>query len=139
MEAGIGRMQLQRVSLFIKRRQEIAGRYARELAGLEGLELLNWRKGASYAIYAARMKEPKNRQLLLDALRHAGIQGDTVLNYVVPDLECYRAQNYSADPFPNALNWSKSVINLPNHPTMTQEQVQHVIDTIQQWFRGKDG
>ncbi|HLO30012.1 MAG TPA: DegT/DnrJ/EryC1/StrS aminotransferase family protein [Anaerolineales bacterium] len=139
MEAAIGRTQLKRASLFIQRRREIAGMYAKAFAGQQGLELLNWGEGGSYSIYAARLTEPKNRQLFLDALRRAGIQGDTVLNYVVPGLECYRAENYSVDSFPNALHWSKSVINLPNHPTMSEQQVDHVINTIQRWFKGQDG
>lgn len=108
--------------------------YAKELADIPGLELLPWGDGASYAIYAARLTQANRRQSFLDSLRNAGVQGDTVLNYVVPDLECYRAHNYSGDAFPNALNWSQRVVNLPNHPTMTQTAVSRVIDAIKRYF-----
>jgi len=134
MAAGMGRAQLQRVAGFIRRRQEIATLYAQELSDVEGLELLPWMAGTSYAIYAVRLRQPTERQSVLTALRQAGVQGDTVLNYVVPGLACYRAAGYVDTPFPQAMAWSKSVLNLPNHPTMTEKQVWRVVRTVRRIF-----
>jgi len=129
MEAAIGRAQLRRVPAFIRRRREIAATYGRELAGLDGLQLVDWPEGSFYAIYAARVR-PEKRSQLLAALRGGGVQGDTSLNYVVPGLECYRQHGYEASAFPNAVAWSQSVINLPNHPTMTDAQVERVVRVV---------
>lgn len=129
MEAAIGTAQLRRVDGFIRRRREVAAIYARELGDTPGLQLLDWPEGSSYAIYAARLNDPSRRQQVLSALRRGGVQGDTTLSYVVPALECYRAAGYG-DAFANAVAWSQSVINFPNHPTMTDQQVSHVVRAV---------
>ena len=135
MEAAIGRTQLTRAHAFIQRRREIAALYARELASVPGLQLLDWPDGASYAIYAARLSHPERRTQVLAALRRGGVQGDTTLSYVVPALECYRRNGYSGERFPHANDWARSVINFPNHPTMTDAQVSHVIRAVQSALR----
>lgn len=129
-EAGIGRSQLRRVGQFLNRRREIAQRYADGLQGLPDLELLCWPNGSSYAIYAVRVRHAEDRTRILTALRRKGIQGDTVLNYVVPALGCYAQLGYSGEAYPHAADWSARIINFPNHPTMTDAQVTHVIHAL---------
>ena len=65
-------------------------------------------------------------------MRQSGVQGDTVLSYVIPDLACYRAQDYTGTPFPQAVAWSRSVLNLPNHPTMSDRQVWRVVHAVRE-------
>ena len=132
MEAAIGRAQLQRVAGFMRRRRDIATIYARELGHLPGLTLLPWPDGALYAIYAARLRRPEQRQHVLAGMRRGGVQGDTVLSYVVPGLACYRAEGYTDAAFPQAVAWSQSVLNLPNHPTMSDRQVQRVVHVVRE-------
>jgi dTDP-4-amino-4,6-dideoxygalactose transaminase len=139
MAASIGRTQLRRVAGFVRRRQEIATMYAQELRGLPGLELLPWTPGASYAIYAVRLEQPKERQHVLAALRQGGVQGDTVLSYTVPGLPCYRAKGYDDESCPRAVAWSQSVLNLPNHPTMTDKQVWRVVRVVRHIFGERHG
>jgi len=132
LEAAIGRAQLQRVAGFARRRREIATIYAQELGHLPGLTLLPWPDGALYAIYAARLHRSEQRQHVLVVMRRGGVQGDTALSYVVPDLACYRAEGYTDAAFPQSVAWSHSVINLPNHPTMSDRQVQRVVHVVQE-------
>lgn len=134
MEAAIGREQLKRAVGFMRRRREIAAIYAEELGHLPGLDLLEWADGSSYAIYAARLRRPEERDRVLAVMRQGGVQGDTVLSYVVPGLECYRDEGYSATPFPHAVDWSRRVINLPNHPTMTGSEVERVVRVVRRAF-----
>ena len=134
IEAAIGCSQLQRVGAFIDRRRAIAAVYARELRDLSGLDLLAWPEGSSYAIFAARLREPDMRPQVLAAMRRGGVQGDTTLSYVVPGLQCYQAKGYVADGFPHAGAWARSVINLPNHPTMTDAEVQQVVRAVRRAF-----
>jgi len=134
MEAAIGRVQLQRVTGFLDRRRAIAARYTDALADLDDLELLQWPAGSSYAIYAARLRQPAQRDAVLASLRAAGVQGDTTVGYVVPDLACYRARGYDGAQFPNAMKWASSVINFPNHPTMADTNVDAVIRAVRRAF-----
>ena len=130
MEAAIGRSQLQRAAAFINRRGAIAAVYARELRDVPALDLLDWPEGSSYGIFAARLREPAMRPHVLAAMRRCGVQADTTLSYVVPGLECYRADGYHADGFQHAAAWARSVINLPNHPTMTDAEVRRVVRAV---------
>jgi perosamine synthetase len=130
MEAAVGRAQLERVGGFIRRRRDIAAAYAQELSNVAGLRLLEWPEGSSYAIYAARLTEPDMRPQVLAAMRQAGVQGDTTLSYVVPALECYRREGYGADGSPHATDWARRVINFPNHPTMTDDEVRRVVHAV---------
>ncbi|RME49690.1 MAG: DegT/DnrJ/EryC1/StrS aminotransferase family protein, partial [Caldilineae bacterium] len=84
LEAAIGRAQLRRAPALLHRRREIAAEYARQLGNLPGLHLLPWPDGSTFAIYAARLPSPAARAALLTELRRHGVQGDTVLSYVVP-------------------------------------------------------
>jgi len=132
LEAAIGRTQLQRAAGFMHRRREIAAIYSQALGNVPGLELLPWTDGASYAIYAVRLQQPAQRQHVLKSMRQSGVQGDTVLSYVIPSLACYRAQGYTGTPFPQAVAWSQRVLNLPNHPTMSDKQVLRVVRAVRE-------
>lgn len=121
-EASIGRTQLPRLSGFIRRRQEISALYRCALHSASGVRLLDWPQGATHTIYALRLDDPSRRTQLLEGLRRRGVQGGTVLDYVVPDLDCYREHGKLSE-FPNARAWACQVLNLPNHPTLSDEQV----------------
>lgn len=135
MEAAIGMEQLRRVVAFMKRRKEIAAIYNKEFDGLPGIELLPWAEGSTYTIYTVKLKRPEDRPYILASLRNQGILGDTILNYVIPDLECYREKGYSSNPFPHSLYWTDRVLNLPNHPAMKEKQVQTVVRAVKEIFR----
>jgi perosamine synthetase len=130
LEAAIGKEQLRRVYAFTIRRKEIAQIYEREFAELPEIQLLPWTEGSTYTIYSIRLKRPKDRVRILASLRKRGIQGSTILDYVIPGLDCYREKGYSPDLFPHAGNWAASVLNLPNHPSMTERQVRSVVGSV---------
>ena len=132
LEAAIGREQLRRVSTFMRRRKEIAEIYEREFAGLPEIELLPWTEGSTYTIYSIKLRRAEDRVRILASLRKRGIQGSTILDYVIPGLECYREKGHSPDLFPHAGNWAASVINLPNHPSMNGRQVQLIVDAVRE-------
>ncbi|MFI5364852.1 MAG: DegT/DnrJ/EryC1/StrS family aminotransferase [Candidatus Binatia bacterium] len=138
LEAAIGRIQLRRVGSFLRRRREIADIYDRELRTVPGIHLLDWPEGSSYAIYAARVDRAEKRAHVLAALRAGGVQGDTTLSYVVPGLACYRARGYDDGAFPNAVAWSRTVFNLPNHPLLTNEQALRCTGVLRASLCGRD-
>jgi len=136
LEAAIGLEQLLRVSTFMGRRREIAAIYEREFEGLPEIQLLPWTEGSTYTIYSIRLKRPEDRPRILASLRKRGIQGSTILNYVIPGLDCYREKGYSPVPFPRAGYWAASVLNLPNHPSMTEKQVRTVVGDVREVIGG---
>lgn len=121
MEAAIGREQLRRLDDFLRQRREIASVYAQNIAA-NGVRVLSWPEGSTYAIYAVRLTEPELRPAVRAAMRQRGVQADTTLSYVVPGLSCYRALGYDDQPYPNSVAWAESVLNLPNHPGIPPRQ-----------------
>jgi perosamine synthetase len=124
LQAAIGRVQLLRLNAFGARRQEISERYERALMGIRGAQLPSWAAGSTHTIYTLRLNEPEHRLTVLSKLRRQGVQGGSVLDYVVPDLDCYRERGYIGD-YPNARTWAESALNLPNYPTLSDEQVDY--------------
>ncbi|MGA2332879.1 MAG: DegT/DnrJ/EryC1/StrS aminotransferase family protein [Syntrophales bacterium] len=134
LEAAIGRRQVERVSGFMARRGDIAGRYNEAFRKLPNLELLPWEQGSTFAIYTVRLKKPSDRDHVIALMRRGGVQCGTILSYVIPGLECYQERGFSAEAFPHARAWSESVLNIPNHPSMTDRQVQTVIRVMEETF-----
>jgi dTDP-4-amino-4,6-dideoxygalactose transaminase len=132
MAAAIGLSQLRRASSFTQRRQALAKLYAQALRDIPNLDLLHWPDGSSYAIYATRLTRPESRPQVLTAMRRGGVQGDTVLNYVVPGLACYRARGYHDAAFPHAVSWAQSVLNLPNYPALRDGQALRCAQVVRQ-------
>ncbi len=130
-QAALGISQLPRLENFLARRREISRVYAQALHSLQGAQLPQWRVGATHTIYTLRLDEPNARTQILNGLRQRGVQGGTVLDYVVPELDCYRERGY-ANEFRNARAWSQSALNLPNHPSLTDAQVKYCADALQQ-------
>jgi dTDP-4-amino-4,6-dideoxygalactose transaminase len=81
-----------------------------------------------------KLKRREDRPRILASLRRYGIQSETTFNYVIPGLDCYREKGYSSSPFPHSLYWADHVLNLPNHPTMTEKQVQTVVRAVKEIF-----
>jgi len=130
MEAAVGRRQLRRVRAFVARRRDIGRVYAERLAGLGGLELIDWGNESCAAIYAARLRDPAARPALLASVRRQGVQGGTVLDYVIPGLPCYRAAGHDPAAFPRAGAWAAGVVNFPNHPSMSACEVERVVRAV---------
>ncbi len=120
--AALGGAQLTRLDAFLARRRAISELYARELQNVADIELPKWQGGATHTIYTIRLAASAMRHAALQGLRRRGVQGGVVTDYVVPEMECYRALGF-ADTYPNARAWADRVLNLPNHPSMTDAQV----------------
>lgn len=128
-QAEIGRAQLRRVSAFIRRRREISILYARALSDQRAIELPNWNSGSTHAIYALRLTDPARRANVIAMLRQSGVQSGTVLDYVIPDLEFYVGSS-SGGEYPHARDWAQHVLNLPNHPTLSDAQVEQCASAL---------
>jgi perosamine synthetase len=131
MAAAIGCAQLRRAGALQRRRAAICTAYDHGLRDVPGLQLLDLAPPVSYGFfYCARVAHPEVRDAVVACLHRRGIGAGTVWNYVVPGLDCYRERGYSVTEFPNATRWSNTVINLPNYPAMTAEDVDTTIRAV---------
>ncbi len=125
LEGRIGQVQLGKYSRIRQRRQEIAEYYNRQLLGIEGLELPPIVEGATYSHYVPRVA---NRREILDRTRKEGVQLGQLIEYSIPHMEAYR--KYKDGEFPNSYLSSKTAINLPNYPGLTNSDLDRIIEKL---------
>ena len=60
----------------------------------------------------------------------------TLIHYPTPIhlQEVYRNLHYPAGSFPNAEQAAREILSLPMHPSLTEEEVFRVCDTIKAFF-----
>ena len=128
--AAIGIHQLRRAEEFQRRREAIAGHYARALAGLPLQLPPGARPGDrhSWHLYAVRLDDaaPVSRNAFIESLFAAGV-GCSV-HYIPLHLQPYWRDRYalSADHFPHSQRAYERLVSLPMYPTMTDGDVERI-------------
>ena len=133
--AAIGLVQLNRLEQWNDHRRNLAERYNMKLKDVEGVSLppmADKDKNPVYHLYVIRTKK---RDELANHLTNAGIV--TAVHYPTPiHLQpVYTARyGYKEGAFPVSELLSKNVLSLPMFPSMTNEQVDRVCETIINFF-----
>jgi len=130
LDAAYAIAQLQKADSQIKRRQEIAKIYDRELAGIKHVTIPAKVRDHNYNLYI--IKIDKNRDDFARALREKGIY--TGLHYVPLHLLTYYKQKYSlrVNDFPVALTNYQQILSIPNYSGMSNDDVDYVCKMIQE-------
>ena len=130
LDAAYAIAQLQKADGQIKRRQEIAKIYDRELAGIKHVTIPAKVRDHNYNLYI--IKIDKNRDDFARALREKGIY--TGLHYVPLHLLTYYKQKYSlrVNDFPVALTNYQQILSIPNYSGMSNDDVDYVCKMIQE-------
>lgn len=139
LHAALGLSQLTRLDEFVARRHEIADRYDVELAGLP-LRLPSRKPEARSALhlYVVRLRLDeiaKTRREVFEALRDAGI-GVNVHYIPVYRLPYYERLGFRPGYCPEAERYYAEAISLPMFPTMTPDQQDKVIRSLEQALSG---
>lgn len=134
LQAALGVSQLDRLELYVSKRQELAGKYNQLLGNLP-LDL-PWQDSDAYSafhLYVVRLKQSDRERLasLHLAFRKAGVMVN--LHYIpVPMQPYYRDLGFQAQNWPCALDYYGRAISLPLYPTMTDEQQNYVVDVCKE-------
>ncbi len=130
LEAAFNHAKLQRVDKAIKRRQEIAQIYDRELKGTPHLSLPIKKRDHTYELYI--LKIDKNRDSFARELVKRGVY--VGLHYIPLHLLSYYKQKYSlrVNDYPNALRNYQQILSIPIHSKMSDEDVYYVIEQIKE-------
>ena len=125
-EAAVGLAQLEKYETIIQRRREIAQFYTENLEVPQDWILPPLVGGATYSHYPIRVPE---REQTITALASRGIQAGRVIEYSLPHMKTY--QKYvEKEQYPHAFLCSQSMINLPIHPSLRNEQVEKIIHAV---------
>lgn len=134
MEAAIGLIQLQRLGRFIEARRKNAERIKRVLADIPGLDLPVEPPGRrhTYNLFTVRI-DPElyrvDRDRIVTALRAEGV--DARVYYPIPLHEQPVFRKLTVGGLERAEMASRTVISLPCHPALSEEEVDVVARAVE--------
>lgn len=131
IRAGLGRIDIN-----IKRQKEIASIYNEELDGVEHVELPQVQNDDfSYNLYM--IKIDKNRDSFALDMQKEGVE--TGLHYIPLHLLSYYKTKYElrVNDFPVALRYYQQILSLPIYPSMSDDEVYFVCETIKKVAKTK--
>ena len=125
-EASVGVQQLKKYENFKNARREIADFYFDNLTVPENWVMPPRIEGATYSHFVIRV--PDRKDTISRAARR-GVQLGQLIEYSMPHLAGY--QKYAGqENFPNSSIASRTTINLPIYPGLTESQLKRVVDVI---------
>jgi dTDP-4-amino-4,6-dideoxygalactose transaminase len=153
LHAALGIPQIDRLDGFNQRRTEISERYQAESADVEWLNALPVREYVDHAYFWAPFEVDveaigRSGKQVWRELKQRGVETRhryTTPLYEQPVFQNHRGFNsdfpWSENPhdhtydldLPNAEMVAGRVIGLPNHPNLTDEEIQFVVDTIHEY------
>ena len=118
LEARVGLTQLKKYDKIIELRQAAAAKYTAKLSGLKGIKLLKYPEGSTFSHFVGLVE---NRKEWIDKYARQGIQLGILIEYSCPHMKAYKNRNL--EEYPNALNYSKKTINIPNWPGIQHNNI----------------
>jgi dTDP-4-amino-4,6-dideoxygalactose transaminase len=125
----LGAYQTSRIKELLTRRIDISRTYERELRGEPEFHWPNPGDGASYSHCPCLVD---GRDDFLDHMTHHGIEiGKEVFDYALPDIPVFAS--YAQGAYPNVREIVSRLTLFPNHPHLTQRDVERTIATARRW------
>ena len=138
LQAAILDVKLKYIDAYTTSRQHVADGYRKVLADVEQVELPATTNYSTHVYHQFTIKtDPAHRDHLKTFLLEKGIP--SMIYYPVPIhlQKAYAYLNYRVGEFPVSEQLSASVLSLPVHTEMDQEQVDYIADSIKQYFSQK--
>ncbi len=131
--AAMGLEQLKKLDAFLKRRREIFRTYETGFHRGSGIEpcrsLFAEKSRASHQFYWIRLESSELRDALAVYLKGKGIYTN-VKYYPLHKLRIYGGETCPLDRFPGAEEAFARTLCLPNHPSLTDEEVDYIIQSV---------
>lgn len=129
-QCALGSAQLARLDGWIARRQAIAARYRHGFEGVRDIVMPPDAEWASHAYHLFPIRVPaERRHAIFESLRERKI-GVQVHYIPVNALSVYRERGFSPTDTPKTLEAYRGLISLPMYPTLTDDDVDHVVATV---------
>nr|WGD87734.1 DegT/DnrJ/EryC1/StrS family aminotransferase [Bacillus subtilis] len=144
LQAALGLHQLKRLDDMQKRREEIAGRYQTAFQQIPGLITPFVHDDGRHAwhLYVLQVDDKKagvTRSEMITALKDKYNIGTSVHFIPVHIHPYYQKQfGYKEADYPNAMNYYKRTLSLPLYPSMSDDDVDDVIEAVRDIVKGAD-
>lgn len=124
------RIKLKHLETWTEQRRKLAAVYRQELADTEGIVLPEERPQSRH-VYHVFAVQVEDRLGLQERLGERQIGSGIHYPQSIPSLACYRTSGFEAG-FPVAEALAKNELSLPMCPTLTEEKIHHVCQTVRQ-------
>jgi dTDP-4-amino-4,6-dideoxygalactose transaminase len=134
LQAAALRVKLRRLEAAIKARQEVAQRYEERLRGVPGVQCPVNPPGRTHVYHQYTIRIPAaRRDFVKEALRSGGVA--SMMYYPVP---LHRLPIYggSTGALPRAERAAAEVLSPPISPTISEEAIDRVVDTLKTALAG---
>jgi dTDP-3-amino-2,3,6-trideoxy-4-keto-D-glucose/dTDP-3-amino-3,4,6-trideoxy-alpha-D-glucose/dTDP-2,6-dideoxy-D-kanosamine transaminase len=133
LQAVVGNRLLGSVPAITERRIANAARYDAGLAGVEGIRVPTRRPGVRH-VYHLYMVRAERRDELQRFLDYAGIEAK--VHYPIPIhlQKAARELGYGEGDFPSAERDARTVITLPAHPYLTDDEIDYTVDRVRAFY-----
>ncbi len=143
IQNAVGLVQLGKLNEIIKRKAHILARYQKLLKNVPGISFFEADKDADFVPFRVGIIY-ENAQELMDFMKEKEIEPRTffyplhrqpAFEYLKKDRPTFH--QYEDSTFPNAVYGYEHGICLPVFPTLTDEQIDYICDTIKQFCNAK--
>jgi aminotransferase EvaB len=133
LQAVVGTRLIADVPAITERRIRNAGRYDAGFADVDGIRVPVRRPGVRH-VYHLYMVRAERRDELLRFLVDSGVEAK--VHYPVPvHLQpAARGLGYASGDFPSAEQDARTVVTLPAHPYLTDDEIDYVIDRVRAFY-----
>jgi dTDP-4-amino-4,6-dideoxygalactose transaminase len=133
LQAALGLSQMERLDLFVAKRQALAGRYATLLEGLPlSLQEHAYESVSAFHLMVVRLHLEEMRISRSELV--AGLQARNISTNVhykaVHTQPYYQSLGFSDGDFPTAERYAKQTLSLPLYPTLTEWEQDHVAQAL---------
>ena len=90
---------------------------------------------SSWAQYTIQLEDRETRDALQAALKEAGIPSMVYYPKPMHKQEAFAGQAYDDAKFKNTIKLCDTVLSLPMHPYLTDEDIKTVCQFIRKWFK----
>ncbi len=127
IHAAIGSLKLKRLEAWNARHREVALRYSEELAGIVEVPVDG---PGEFSVYHRYMIRTPQRDELAQHLEERGVE--TKVNYPIPLhlQEAAKDLGYGPGSFPVCEKLADTILSLPVHAHLTDEEATHVIESV---------
>jgi dTDP-4-amino-4,6-dideoxygalactose transaminase len=134
IQAAILNVKLNHLDEWTNRRRYFAELYRKNISDLVNVPI---DKPYEKAVYHTFIIQTEFRDALKDYLQKKGI--DTKIHYPIPIhlQEAAKSLHYKKGDFPVAEKKTSRILSLPVYPELTEDQVMHVIHSVQTFFKEK--
>ena len=133
LHAALGRSQLQKLDVFIEKRQIIATQYSKYLNDLPLILPFQVPKSVSaFHLYVVLLSEnylANSRDIIYNKLHKAGI-GVNIHYIPIHTQPFYSRMGFAPESFPNSIEYYRRAISLPIFPSLKLAEQNYIVETL---------